>query len=305
MFSLLEREILRICRYNYKDFLGKANVLGLGLACKETNRIKTFERCIQVFVEKKLPLKNLNSYNVIPPFYHGIKTDVIETGIFKRNVLTQRIRPTLGGCSISPSNRNYYGTLGCLVTKHNQIFILSNNHVLSDLNTLPLYTSIVQPGVPNGGRSPFDIIAYLSDYVPLLFNAPGYKPENLVDAAIAVVSDTSLVSPYIFQIGPPKGIASVSIGSQVQMVGATTGYDSGEVTAIGATFVIDEDPIASLMIDQVITTPMGDAGDSGSLVLDFNNNAVGLYFGGSFFNGYFSPINNVLSSLNVSLIICN
>lgn len=150
MFSLLEREILRICRYNYKDFLGKNNVLGLGLACKETNRIKTFERCIQVFVEKKLPLKNLNLYHVISPFYQGIKTNVIETGRFNRNALTQRIRPAVGGCSISPSSREYYGTLGCLVTKKNQIFILSNNHVLANLNIVSLCTPILQPRLLNG-----------------------------------------------------------------------------------------------------------------------------------------------------------
>jgi hypothetical protein len=61
-----------------------------------------------------------------------------------------RRRPIVGGISISPINEFFVGTLGCflrrVVAGSEQIFALSNNHVMADVNRLPIGTPIVQPG---------------------------------------------------------------------------------------------------------------------------------------------------------------
>jgi hypothetical protein len=60
-------------------------------------------------------------------------------------------RPIVGGVSIAPLSETYVGTLGCFVRRRiaagaEQIFALSNNHVLADTNRLPVGARIIQPG---------------------------------------------------------------------------------------------------------------------------------------------------------------
>ena len=66
----------------------------------------------------------------------------------------RRFRPIPGGVSVSPLNARYVGTLGCFVkgvsAGAEQIFALSNNHVLANVNDLPIGTLIVQPGPETG-----------------------------------------------------------------------------------------------------------------------------------------------------------
>lgn len=299
MYTPLEKEILRLSRYEYKDLLDKDNVVGVGLANKEVNGIITCEKCLQVFVEKKVPLNTLSNNSLIPSSYHGIKTDVKETGRFTSERLDATVRPTICGYAISPAGEGYYGTLGCLVTKGGNQYILSNNHVLADTNRLPLCTPIVQTAAPFGGVDPDNTIAYLAEYIPIQHIQGAFQPENLVDAAIAIVLDTSLVSPEIFRIGIPRGIAPSQVGLQVQKSGATTEYTVGQITAIGASIIVD----GALFIDINVCTRFTEGGDSGSLVLDMNGNAVGLHFAGN--PGVSSsniPINNVLTALGIALV---
>ncbi len=80
------------------------------------------------------------------------------------------------------------GTFGCLVRRGNQLFVLSNNHVLANSNNAQLGDPILQPGPFDGGRIPEHVIGQLSQFVPVNF---GGQP-NLVDAAIVQVSPSLL-----------------------------------------------------------------------------------------------------------------
>jgi len=55
-------------------------------------------------------------------------------------------------------------------------------------------------------------------------------------------------------------------------------------------------------IHQIMTTPMVEGGDSGSLLLDMDKYAVGLVFAGSDQVSLANRIENVLSALNVEIV---
>jgi hypothetical protein len=74
-----------------------------------------------------------------------------------------RHRPIVGGVSVAPLSEPFVGTLGCFVQRQvagaNQVFALSNNHVLADTNRLDPGTLIVQPGPETGPSTRDDIFA--------------------------------------------------------------------------------------------------------------------------------------------------
>jgi hypothetical protein len=76
----------------------------------------------------------------------------------------------------------------------------------------------------------------------------------------------------------------------VQKYGRTTGYRTGIVTEIDAVSPVGYDAGPALFVDQIGVTgfpdddvPLGQPGDSGSLVVDMNRNPVGLLFAGGGF----------------------
>lgn len=74
-----DKEIIDICYANYNKLLTIPNVVGLGLGKKIINGLTTNEKCITIFVDKKINALDLNVEDVVPPIYEGIKTDIVET----------------------------------------------------------------------------------------------------------------------------------------------------------------------------------------------------------------------------------
>jgi hypothetical protein len=209
-----------------------------------------------------------------------------------------RVRPIPGGVSISPLNAQYIGTLGGFVrgvaSGVEQIFALSNNHVLADVNTLPIGTTIVQPGPEVGNTVPADAFAALSHFIPVQFPASrAPRVVNHYDAAIARVTDTTLI-----RTGAMFGIANYSAnlvapapGTRVTKSGRTTGVTAGVITAIHVNGVhINYGTQANPRIavfDDVIEVigdggrPFSLPGDSGSFILEVDSGRpVALLFAG-------------------------
>ena len=67
------------------------------------------------------------------------------------------------------------GTLGALVTGDGVLYILSNNHVLANENSLPIGTNIFQPGLLDSGNPANDAIATLAKFVPLEKDRPNQR----------------------------------------------------------------------------------------------------------------------------------
>jgi hypothetical protein len=202
-----------------------------------------------------------------------------------------RHRPVIGGLQISPLGANFVGTLGCLVRRGTQVFVLSNNHVVADTNRLPIGKEIVQ----TFGMAPADVFARLADFETIRFPQPGgATPRNRMDAAIAAVT-----APNLVRIGTMFGIPNYTPqllaprpAMAVTKSGRTTGVTSGRITAIrvnGVTvnYGTVQNPVIGTFDNCVqISAPAGVSfsrpGDSGSAILDeATGRPVALLFAGN------------------------
>jgi len=327
-------EIVRnVVNESKKDLLKKANVVAVGVGLKTVAGVATSEVCVVVSVKQKLPIEKLPAKDVIPQTVgDGTKTDVTETGEFV--ALKERSdwwRPYPAGVSMGHKDITA-GTLGAFVKRGDDILLLSNNHVFANSNEAAIGDAIFQPGRIDGGREE-DTVASLLDYVPISFSGdtvpicpiagsiekvlnkigqllgsshkfslskeaePG--DPNLVDCAIATPIKFEDMELMILEIGYVKGVSEPTLGTPIQKSGRTTGYTQGVVIQLHVTAQVNYGGPIALFEDQIMSGPMSDGGDSGSLVLDMDNNAVGLLFAGSDNTTLSNPITHVLSKLSI------
>jgi hypothetical protein len=322
------------------DLLAKRNVVGVGLGHKISDGEDTGELSLVVSVTRKEPISALSPQDQVPKALDDMRTDVVETGVLRAfpNGPTElgpqdRWRPVVPpGVSVG----HYMitaGTFGCLVQRGEELFILSNNHVLANVNKCEDWDPILQPGPADGG-GPEDRIARLAQYVPLVFETEESECEiadlvaqllnaiggafgsrhqleavkrssgtNRVDAALARPLSPNQVTNEILGIGVPVGVGVASLGTEVQKSGRTTGYTQGTITQVDATMRIDYYGPKALFTGQLVASPMSGGGDSGSAILDTDRRVVGLLFAGSEAATILNPIDAVLSALDVELVL--
>jgi len=223
---------------------------------------------------------------------------------------TLKYRPAPNGVSLGHFNITA-GTLGCLVTKAGNTYILSNNHVMADENQAADNDNILQPGPADGGLNPGDAIATLSEYEPIVFTT---SANNVIDAAIAVVNPADVTGATADEGNygaPSTTIVAAAVGMDVQKCGRTTGCTSTSInkpnegiTAINATVNVGYSTGTARFINQIVITKRGFSagGDSGSLIVDLNGNPVGLLFAGSNTTTIANPIGAVLSNFGVTVV---
>lgn len=315
-----------------ESLFDKKGVVAVGIGYKTIDGKQTDELSIICSVVKKLPSFELGIYDLIPSILNGVYTDVVETGVIKA-LHTDRHRPTLGGISIGHILISA-GTLGCVVQGniHGTRFILSNNHVLACSNDAKIGDSILQPGPHDSGTFPDDCIAELANFIPITFTeipsgcsisniftktinmflriigrktrlqSTKQAKTNLVDAAIAKPMIDSDVSDEIMEIGKIIGTKPAILGMKIKKSGRTTGLTTGEVLQVNVTVNVQYGGgrVASFS-DQIMAGPMCEGGDSGSAVLDEDNNLVGLLFAGSDTTMVAGRIENVFDLLDVHI----
>jgi hypothetical protein len=308
-------------RRNEARLMRMRNVVAVGIGFKTTGGVQTGEISIVVSVMKKLPLIQLPESARVPKMLGGVQTDVIETGpIFALQDPTDKMRPARPGVSIGHYQITA-GTLGCLVQRNGQIFILSNNHVLANSNNAQVGDAIWQPGRADGGTSA-DQIGTLEQFIPVgfsgsigcspfaflmrllgiakpLVNEPG---NNTVDCAIAKPLSADLVDPDILNIGIPTGVGTATLGTPVQKSGRTTGHTTDQITQIDVSVSVNYGGQLAVFQNQLMAGPMSQGGDSGSAVLDMNKQVVGLLFAGSTTTTIMNPIQLVLDALQVKVV---
>jgi hypothetical protein len=313
--------------------LARANVVAAGIGYKITEKKKTSDLSIVCSVTEKLPTSDLSSRDLVPPTFNDIPTDVVETGRIRALVdRTKRIRPAPGGVSIGHREITA-GTLGCLVKREGQTLILSNNHVLANSNDASPGDAILQPGPYDGGDFPLDRIANLHEFVPIVFSEGDgdcgigqgvaallsgiaklfrsktrlravsiQAEENLVDAAIALPFDEEDVSPEILEIGTINGLVEGELGMGIKKSGRTTAVTTGEILQVDVTVDVQYGGgLIARFTDQLMAGAMSQGGDSGSTVLDNENNLTGLLFAGSDTSTVINRIQNVFDALGLSL----
>lgn len=312
------------------EFLSLLNVVGVGIGYKVRAGEVTDELSIAVSVTEKVPVSQLPASQLVPRDVDGVTTDVVRTGPLRAVAVNRRgiVRPARPGVSIG-HYLSTAGTLGCLVQRGGETYILSNNHVLAELNRAELGDPIHQPGPVDGGTGSHQI-AELADYVPLrrpgevvepepegcltslarVFGgdpdpAPvssGVAPPNQVDAALARPLDPSLLHPAILEIGVPSGVSDPLLGMRVRKSGRTTGLTENTVRQIDVTANVLYGNETMRFVNQVIAGPMSRPGDSGSTVLDDQDRVVGLLFSGSDYATIFTPISYVLAALDIQMV---
>jgi len=320
---------------NKSNLLKKANVVAVGVGLKTVAGVTTDEICVIVSVKEKLPIEKLSAADVIPQSFGAIKTDVIETGeIVALKERSDWWRPYPAGVSAGHKDITA-GTLGAFVKRGDTILLLSNNHVFANSNEASVGDAIFQPGRVDGGREE-DTIANLLDYVPISFSgdtAPicpiAKKVEkiinsigrllksshkfslskaaepgdpNKVDCAIATPINPEDMELVILEIGHVKGVAEATLGTAVQKSGRTTAYTQDTVIQIHVTAQVNYGGPIAIFEDQIMAGAMSQGGDSGSLVLDMFNNAVGLLFAGSDSVTLMNPIRYVLDGLGIEFV---
>lgn len=138
---------------------------------------------------------------------------------------------------------------------------------------------------------------------PAKTTAPQAIPQdNEVDAALAKPIDPNMFTGEIQVIGTVSGTKQPQLGANVRKSGRTSGYTEGTITLINATVSVAYGDKTARFTGQIITSPMSQGGDSGSLIVDATENkAVGLLFAGSNLATIFTPIDKVLDALNVRI----
>lgn len=347
-------QALQIRRQVAPSFLSKRNVVACGVGFKITGSQITTTPSVIVSVMQKETTQALSSDDMIPPSVGNVLTDVIESGEIIAHSLDRRLmmRPARPGVSIS-HGAGATGTLGCLVHKGTQIFIMSNNHILANLNQGQPGDLIIQPGLADGGN-PTDAIAQLNTFIPIRFSIPvaatsvqatgvatptaselegcanilavlfksmaqnasaisqprpvGASPspqlDNQFDVALASLTDATLADANIVDLGsPPHGLIDPVLGLKVIKSGRTSGISEATITQIDVTVDVRYGDQVARFSNQMITTPFSQPGDSGSLVLDFDRNAVGLLFSGSETISVVTPLRPILNVLGVELVL--
>jgi hypothetical protein len=285
-------------------------IQGVGIGDKMTQGQPTGELALRVYVDRKRPLADLE--DPVPEavaMTNGVDvtTDVVEIGAVHVELFTQRVRPVMPGCGIGHPDVTV-GTLGAFArrTGDDELYFLSNAHVIADHGLADVGDPILQPAVADKGTAA-DRIGALVESVPFVYSTKGFP--NLVDAALGRI-DSQLAQPAMRVIGrAPSGVTTnVRRGMRVHKVGRTTDLTAGVVEDVHLRLAMNYkvSPTATKRVgfrDQVLCSRFTQPGDSGALVLSSSNRAVGLHFAGSDSKSIFNRIRNVLDALRIELVL--
>ncbi len=337
---------------DHSELFAFPNVVGVGVGFKKRNgKIVRDDagqpvQAVIVSVVRKIATEDLQDNERVPSLVGDSPTDVIEVGTLSRLDHVdpkRRSRPISAGFSTGLNPGVTAGTIGFIVEKpgSSQNYILSNWHVIATSN-VPIedreVLTVTQPGNADGGRVPDDVVAELSEFVPVgttlpdlsdcsIAGAVAWIPnavarllgsntrlvpttgfaivasEQLVDAALARLSeDANLDTPHVGRLAR-TGVAE--LGMSVQKFGRTTRYTTGVVTQVNASFLVQGYPSGPVMFtDQVAIDgdagPFLQGGDSGSGLVS-GDTAVGLCFAGSDVIGIANQWYNVEAALGIVL----
>lgn len=283
---------------------GPKNIQGVGISEKMIDGQFTGELAVTVYVMAKHRKGEVEAQSLVPESVGSYPTDVVAVGELNALPFRGRYRPAPGGVSVGHFKITA-GTIGCLVRRGKALYILSNNHVLANVNTGAIGDPILQPGPFDGGQLSADVIAKLSKFVPIQLGGP----PNDVDCAIAQTSPRLVVATNkCYGRINPRAV-DCRLNLMVKKCGRTTQFTRGRITDCNFTgrigfgtsgFAVFRNQI---VITSLTNSPFSAGGDSGSLIVtDRGNRPVGLLFAGSASHTIANPIKTVLSALGVSIV---
>ncbi|HEU0146557.1 MAG TPA: hypothetical protein VFR21_06730 [Bradyrhizobium sp.] len=320
------------------------NVHSVGIGRKVVEGRPTSIMAVRLYVVQKLAPSLIPPRDRLPESINGIPTDVIESSpafLAVRRVRAlskpgrradasvsasaaepacttnrqKNQRPLVAGISVAHRDVTA-GTLGYFCQSRRlgddpaKIYVLSNNHVLANVNKGLPGDMVLQPGPVDGGTMA-DEIGQLSRFHQLDLSG---NP-NKIDAAVAELKANVEWRAEICTIGTISGTQIGHEGMKIRKHGRTTGYTEGTITDESYDTIVGmdhNDPSVSAVFQsqlRIEPTPphsaIGRGGDSGSLVVtQSGKDAIGLYFAGppSGNYGVANRIEDVLSEMQIELV---
>ncbi|GAA5118968.1 hypothetical protein GCM10023320_23930 [Pseudonocardia adelaidensis] len=208
------------------------------------------------------------------------------------------------------------GTIGAIVTgrsapRDKRMLMLSNNHVLANVNDAAYGDAILQPGPMDGGVNPADQVGVLDRFVTLNFDGTNY-----VDCATAwcwpdrVRPEQVYLSggnPQYFLMGSEPILPTVNMA--VTKSGRTTQVTTGRITGVSGPTNVRYANGRTAHFEEVIsitgfTGAFSAGGDSGSCIVthDTAHRPVGLLFAGGFGVTFAIRIDRVLDALDIRFL---
>ena len=226
-------------------------------------------------------------------------------------------RPLEPGLSIGQA-RGTAGTLGAIVEDADAYYVLSNNHVLANVNAAQPGDPVSQPGDLDRRMRADTLIGVLDRFVPISF-----ARANIVDGAVAHLFDDLYFWEGRYRglkgtLRAAKPLTPDDLGRPVIKAGRTTGVTRGVIT------LVDLDGLRVDMADERrprheasfsdcveirgSRRAFSAAGDSGSLIVDLDGHPRALLFSGTVDPRgpdltFANRIENCLQKLGVRLVV--
>jgi hypothetical protein len=284
-FSRLQR----IANDNWTTLRQYPNVVGFSAGRRYRNGVPTRERCVSVFVQKKIALDLLSEADRLPPRFPGgsgsIPIDVVEVGSF--------VRYAAPGDRIAPQTDPTDGaTLGIFASDNttNATLALTAMHATPGFNSYP-----PAGGVP--GNVSF-LVGDEGETISLGTLLRGTM--DGIDAAAIQLDASQQASRFIAGIGEIKSWRALDsendVGVPVRMRGAKSGQVMYGVIQQTAAYLPDQN-VGPAIVVNINALP----GDSGSALIDHEGFLLGLLIGGGSTKQFYSPIGNVFHTLSCNL----
>jgi hypothetical protein len=294
------------------------NVVGLCFAAKVRNG-RTEDVTLQVHVRRKRRKDRVPEKHRVPPFVMGqglgcnkkIWTDVREVGLGRLHVLVSPQRPARPGFNIGHQSGGA-GTLSCVVVSRQtgERLGLSCGHVIARSGQASPGERVLVPSLDeaqaNGWLSSASFgnlvtvgsIGYDANDATTNVDAATVRPDriNMLDDAVALLDAT------------PSGIHNLpALHTPVKKVGSATELTAGTVQAIHwlASLPFDKDDGSKdvWFADLIGISHFAAEGDSGALVLDEQNAAIGIHMGEYKGLSVCAPIQHVLDGVDCDLAL--
>lgn len=324
-----QEKLLKLQKEVEEELRKIPGVVSVGIGFKVVGGQRTEDITFRVYVREKKNKKDISPGEIIPAKIKGIQTDVIQYVGGELLVDTSEERPLKGGIQIqNDAKHSGAGTLGCFARRRSdgKTVLLSNHHVLFS-DGAEVGDEVGQPDVDccccckcniigkivagvNGNTDARADCAIaeitcdnigefvISNTIKALRTDPGGNP---IDVRIRGVAQR-------VSIGDPPRIA---VGDRVFKRGRTTEATSGIVDDIN--FPITCSGIAYNTQILILPAPgvanFAEGGDSGSILLNEDDEVVGLVFCRPFQadgvtptpNGVANHIEHVLNALNIDI----
>lgn len=283
------------------ELLKLPGVHSVGIGGRMRHGQPTGELVIKVLVTRKLSPADLPAEARIPAEFDGVPTDVEQCPLFEEKRLpgkppfndlaqaykfgdTDRDRPIRGGTHLEARKSGSAGTLGFLARVHGdpkRIMAVTNHHVL-------FFEGPAQLGLVVGQPEPNDSSTKCCKGIIGTCVASHY--DNDVDAALIQLDAELEWLAEIKEIGFIRGPHDLTTTEaqtqlyQIRMRGRTQGLLGGTLKSINNVGVVGPRSYTNGIViapnpDASITRKVyfGDFGDSGSALVNDNNEIVGLY----------------------------